>query len=488
MSRKITREMLSRWQTELLNEAFSSTGTSSSSSLDPSAVAAAGVLAKLNRGAQSPSVCLQIIGDSTGTDLTEWFGVMSKKIAAKYTTHTLLWRPWNTTTQWFDPPQKVTTGTANGGVDRYATFAGAGQLQHAGSSQFPGSTSSQDFDIFAKIKPTDWKPGGAAAKRTLVARWQGAGSRSWAFFIDETGKLGFEWSADGTATSGTVLSTVAVPFTGSSTAWVRVQFDADNGASGNTATFYTGSDGVNWTTLGTAVTTATAATIFGGTILYSVGSRSNSTGADFYSGDIFWVEALNGLDTSTTRYSAIPPLLDTYDQSTTAASVSYGGAPVILALVGSASGQNTTYFDESLRKLRLNAAHGQDIVFLNSGHNETHLGFVATMLAWIASVRSRQQKTPLVMLSQNPTYYGTMFTSQAAVDLRYKRSAELMSAVAAGASAGVYPFDVYPAFANANLVDVLELDGLHPKAENGLGTSGSELWGNYVALKMFGVS
>jgi hypothetical protein len=99
-----------------------------------------------------------------------------------------------------------------------------------------------------------------------------------------TGRLTFAYSADGTVGNAvSVVSSSGVPFANNTGGWIRVKFDANNGASGATATFYYSNDSkdtaptsVSWTSLG-AITNGTVATIYDGTSKFEIGGRYNGT-------------------------------------------------------------------------------------------------------------------------------------------------------------------------------------------------------------------
>lgn len=466
--------------------------------------AVAGVAAALSR--KRMSTTLQIIGDSTGTDKTEWFGVLVQKLQVAYPQFTLLWQKYDhsldTAGGWMQR-EVVVQGTGNGGGERGATLT-SGQLAYT-----PSAGITTDFDVRVKVRPTDWKPGGSAVKRAIFSRWGQAGQRSWSFFLDETGKLGFEWSTDGTATATTVLSTVAVPFAAGTSspaaATVRAFVDINNGTSGNTIQFFTSTDdGVTWTQLGTDVVTAGTMTVFAANAAYTVGARG-TTPTDFLDGTFYWMELL--ASSGTNLWGNVPQLPDFWEQTSTAASVVYVGAPVIFARCSSVSGQNISYFDETSRKMRINAPAGQNVIFLSTGHNESNVQatFWTTYSGWISSVQTRQPGVPIVVVSQNPPAFGTLFTSARQVQQRFQRHQFLMTKVA-GLGGGVYTLDVAPAFADpSNPADpfsdawllgaALELDGVHPtqatwQANNQAvtDTSGSYKWGDYAFKELFETS
>jgi hypothetical protein len=128
-----------------------------------------------------------------------------------------------------------------------------------------------DIDLMARAQPNSWTLG---ADQILVGKRQVVGQHSYRLGL-LSGKVKIFWSADGT-TILSATSTVNVPFT-TEAGWVRATLDVDNGASGNTVTFYTAADAatepISWTPLGAAVVTAGVTSIFSSTSQVEFGSN-----------------------------------------------------------------------------------------------------------------------------------------------------------------------------------------------------------------------
>ena len=145
-----------------------------------------------------------------------------------------------------------------------------------------------DIDLRAKVAMDDWTPGAAQIFLSKGA----AGNFSYSFYLNVDGKFVFMNSTTGSNnlfTSSSVAPTIA----DGSTLWVRVTLDVDNGASGNTVTFFTSTDGANWTQLGTPVVNAGVTSIYDGTSQLEIGTWQG--GANPSRGKIFRAQVLNGI-------------------------------------------------------------------------------------------------------------------------------------------------------------------------------------------------
>jgi hypothetical protein len=259
------------------------------------AVVAAGthcqtLIRKLNVGTEA--VASVVLGDSTGgtvsagTQTEFWFYKAHAALAAKFPAYTATHLTWNDTNQAYDPPVTVQTGTAG---DRYVRVSSGTAYLTAPDSATTSITG--DIDVRVKAALDTWTaPGSQSA---LASKQDGAGARSWRLELATNGRLVFSNTSDGTTLIDRT-STVAVPFTAGQVGWVRATLDVDNGASGNTCTFYTSTDGTTWTQLGSPVVTASTTSIADTTALnYFPGRTSggyNPGGAQFYA-----LHVLNGI-------------------------------------------------------------------------------------------------------------------------------------------------------------------------------------------------
>jgi hypothetical protein len=128
-----------------------------------------------------------------------------------------------------------------------------------------------DIDIRVNADLDNWW----SQDRGLVEKYTTTGNqRSYQFIVQEDGYLRLQWSTTG-ADNLNKISTIAVPFM--SGRWsVRAVLDVNNGASGNTVTFYYSADtdltSATWTTLDT-VTTAGTTSIFDSTATIQIGDN-----------------------------------------------------------------------------------------------------------------------------------------------------------------------------------------------------------------------
>ncbi len=148
-----------------------------------------------------------------------------------------------------------------------------------------------DIDLRIEVTLESWRH-----SQDLAGKYSTSGSnRSWAFLVNDDGTLTFLWSPDGTLGARiSIASTVVVPITSGRLA-VRVTLDVNNGAAGNTVTFYT-SDTISgsWTILGAAVVTAGTTSIVNSNADIELGQTLNLA-SDAIFGKIHAFEMYNGI-------------------------------------------------------------------------------------------------------------------------------------------------------------------------------------------------
>lgn len=153
-----------------------------------------------------------------------------------------------------------------------------------------------DLDVQAVVALDDWTP---AADTTIVGRWDSAGDeRGFRLMVQTTGELLFQWSTSGAVgTVVAVASTAATGFANGAIGGIRATLDVDNGAAGNTVTFYTSTDeGATWVALGDPVITATASSVFNtATQTLDVGANGTAGGSDRLTGRVLSATVKNGI-------------------------------------------------------------------------------------------------------------------------------------------------------------------------------------------------
>lgn len=130
-------------------------------------------------------------------------------------------------------------------------------------------------------------------EQSIIGRWDAA-DQNWALVTDYVGRLKLYWTPDGSNLLS-ATATSQVQFSAGQRHAIRVTLDVNNGASGNTATFYT-SDSISgtWTQLGDTVVQAGTTSIQNDTADLMIGAVENTGGAAG-SGRYYAVQVLNGI-------------------------------------------------------------------------------------------------------------------------------------------------------------------------------------------------
>lgn len=186
-----------------------------------------------------------------------------------------------------------------------------------------------DIDLRANVALDNWVPVQVGGAFIIAKR---SSNFSYRLSIDQTtGFLNLTWSANGSVQLSS-KSTVAPTVSNFASLWVRATLQVNNGASGNTATFYTSTDGVNWTILGIPVITAGVTSIFDSPDAVEIGSQAGGT-AGLVSERILRAQILNGIngpvvfDFNPATYVSGPTFTDS---SVNAAVITLNGGSVVV--------------------------------------------------------------------------------------------------------------------------------------------------------------
>lgn len=129
-----------------------------------------------------------------------------------------------------------------------------------------------DIEIISCAEFQNWTS--AASLRTFVAKWnEGSATLSYGFHLTSTGLLNLVYSTSGSyQAANDKNSTIAVSFTANQKGWVKCTLTASTA----TIRFYTSTDGVNWTQLGTNVA-ASGTSIYNSSQTLNIGQTNDSS-------------------------------------------------------------------------------------------------------------------------------------------------------------------------------------------------------------------
>lgn len=188
------------------------------------------------------------------------------------------------------------SGVAQKNADAYLSLPGTSG-NYASTPDSAAIAITGDIQIYVHAALIDWTPG---TINTLIAKRSaaGAGSTSYAFYVDTTGKLGFLWSDGVTIT--TVLSTAAPTVADGADLWVGVELCTVNDfAGGNFAAFFAGTAVAPATPqLGATVSNAFHTSIRNGADPVEIGGQYGGT-SNLVNGKIYYAEVHRFVDVST---------------------------------------------------------------------------------------------------------------------------------------------------------------------------------------------
>jgi hypothetical protein len=201
-----------------------------------------------------------------------------------------------------------------------------------------------DIDLRADVTLANWNTG---VFRTLLAKYTAVGSqKSYGLAINNTGKLAIFWSSTG---ANDLESDSTINPTPASTGRlaVRAFLDVNNGAAGNTATFYTAPTIAGpWTQLGAPVVLAGVTSIFSSTSILEVGSDTSGT-LDRLTGTVHSVEVYNtaGTVVANPNFSAQPAGTLVFVDGAGRTWTVNGTAAIVAGLTSSSASITPTEFD-----------------------------------------------------------------------------------------------------------------------------------------------
>ena len=329
-----------------------------------------------------------MMGDSTSAGVTKWFYPLIQRLGVRFPAYTIRYWEWNDTMQGWAPASgqvaTIQTGTAG---EAYQVTNGLGITCNAAAV-----TASTGYNVVGdQSHRCKFQPDGTWVSITLGGQQAGGGTSAKKFNVDASGNLVWAHSVSG-ATYLTATSTAAVPFISGQKGWVRCDVDVDNGASGWTVTFYTSTDELTWTALGSPVITATVTSVYGAsTAAYNIGNLNGGSGAP--AGKMYEYKIFNGIGSTTQtlvlawcaadimvdgaagvnlRHSGYDVCGNVLGNNSTGIAAGVVGAPTLHVRNASVSGMALNYFDDTLvagRFAKMNTGR-IDLTFLSLSHNE----------------------------------------------------------------------------------------------------------------------
>jgi len=406
---------------------------------------------------------IQILGDSTGNDTTDWPYILAQQLAASHPEFTVDHILWDDATQTYGGNTRLQLGTAG---ERYLDCdSGTYASQTDPATAVGPSTTSSIIDARVRLSATTWAPAGI---KNLVSLDGGsAPNLGWRFILNTGGALGISWSSTGTGITS-MVSTVATGLAANAIKWVRVLFNPNDGGGNRVAKFYTSDDGFTWVQLGTTVTTAGAVTVNNPlpTNGYWLGGIYNSpaTGIKIYAVDV---------RDGDTGPSLVPRLPDLWSPAAFGTAQAISGAPILTIVNGSHPGANITYLNNATRLPKMVPNFGQSVCFLSDSHNEAYITSApwgALYKTWTDSVKTKLPHAAIVAMTQNPETSANLLArvhARRRLDLLGFRSTQALEVM-----------DIYKVFMDAGFPGSLMTDDKHPNL------AGSTLWATHVKKRI----
>lgn len=403
------------------------------------------------------SLPITVLSDSTDTQLTDWGYLIAQMIANAYPTYSVENTFWDAANDaWLD-----TTTISVGNLGSRYLISNGGQDTCVFLNSILASITG-DLTLDLDFAPDSWNNGSTQSWYNKMSST--SGNFCFRFQINNSGGIQFNWSADGTN-----LQTISGPapnFVNGSRHWIRVTMDVDNGSSGSTGTFYTSSDGINWTMLGTPQVTSGTTSFFNSNANWELFGWGQSI--ENCSGKIYHVRARSGLP----GQNKLPQEIEYWYSGTNEVNgiIGFGGSPTITLENGGYSGATIDTWDDAPRIAKALIWPYTSLVIVNLGHNEGSFGsyYTGRLDSLVTAIRSRCANASILMIGQNPrvAVAGQNYTWQ-----HDTRHAELLGYCLKN---GLQFLDIYRAFFDdgRSFSVLINTDGIHPTP------AGQMVWAN----------
>ena len=150
-----------------------------------------------------------------------------------------------------------------------------------------------DIEIIVDVQTNNWTP---SIQSTLVSKWKDTGGSNYSYLVRlmADGSLRLLTSPDG-SNAVDAVSDASVPFSNGDKGYLKFVRDVNNGAGGNSTYFYTSTDRINWTQLGSTITSAGTTSIFAGTTPLQIGANDTNGTLNPFIGSIYRATIANSI-------------------------------------------------------------------------------------------------------------------------------------------------------------------------------------------------
>lgn len=415
------------------------------------------VMTTLKEGLYSPSIT--VMGDSTGFPDYQWPRKLADKFAADFPSLRVQYQRFNDATQDYD----ATVVVAAGAGERSVRFTGVkGRYQPAADV----GDWTTDLDLRAKISMDNWNSG---TQQSIISRLNSTNGQKAFNFYQFFGTLRLDVSVDGSATS-TATSSIAPTVSAGQTIWVRSTYTSADGS----VRFYTGTDGVNWTQLGTTIASGVTGVLFKPASKdYEIGSMNGvaSSGAgssQLLTGNIYAVQIRDGIGGPVMNAQPIESWAYANGDGT-----SLAGAQTLYINNGSIPGATLAYLSNATRLKMLVQPSQPNLLIASCSHNDlaaiTKSQLFDPWDAFLTALKARLPESTFAICTQNPKTSPALF-----IEAHGQRVKRLMTWAARN---NVAVIDTYASFiADPRGLPALidPADGIHPLS------AGGDLWASSV--------